>query len=213
MSSIGSPSEWVDLIDSLVPQILNLLVSSWRKMPLLPNDAREDPTTETFCKLLRRSRDSSGLPFQIQIQMVELEPDAGLDQGRMDIAFIPLIPSESVYFCLECKRLNAGEDARPYYAEYVRSGMLRFVRGQYARAVRNGGMFGYVLNDDIVGAMKGIERLFAANHLELGMPTNASFQVSSVRPGDPFARETRHQRGGAMLPFLLHHLFASATAR
>ncbi|MEA2916556.1 MAG: hypothetical protein QOJ15_8637, partial [Bradyrhizobium sp.] len=30
--------------------------------------------------------------------MIELDPTAGQDQGRMDIAFQPLVPREDIYF-------------------------------------------------------------------------------------------------------------------
>src|ERR1700733_5155811 len=186
MSFVGAPSEWVDLIESLVPDVLELVSNSWREMPRLPCNAREDPTTETFCKLLRRNRDSGNLPFQIQIQMVELDPEEGEDQGRMDIAFVPLVPSESIYFCLECKRLNVcdGEAIRPYFAEYVKHGMVRFVRGQYARLVRHGGMLAYVLDGQIEKAIKGVELAIKARQTVLGMRSPCEFRRSTIRPAD-----------------------------
>ena len=90
--------------------------------------------------------------FQIDTQVVELEPAPGEDLGRLDIAFRPLIPREDIYFCLETKRLNVIKDGqtRTYASEYVRFGMMRFVTGQYAKAVRHGGMIGYVLDGDLL---------------------------------------------------------------
>lgn len=112
MNLIGAPDEWIDLIDTLVPDILDLVISTWAVMPPPASDAREDPTTEDLCRRLRQNRNSSELPFQIHIQMVELDSAAGEDQGRMDIAFLPLVPREDIYFCLECKRLNVVKNGK-----------------------------------------------------------------------------------------------------
>ena len=130
MNLIGIPDSWLDLFNSLVPDILDLVTSTWQNMPILASDAREDPTTEELCRRLRQNRSASELPFRIDIQLVELDPAADADQGRMDIVFSPLIPSEEIYFCLECKRLNAVSGDQIYVltpTEYVIHGMLRFV--------------------------------------------------------------------------------------
>lgn len=211
MLVVGTPSEWVDLIDSQVPEILDLVISNWARMPPLAPDAREDPTTEALCRCLRQDRDRCDLPFRIDIQMVELDPAAGEDQGRMDIVFSPPVPRESIYFCLECKRLNAlveGE-IRAYASEYVRHGMSRFVRGQYAVLVGNGGMVGYVLDGDIPGAMSNVEANIRGRREELGMEPPAQLHASSIRPDDEKAKETRHRRQNARDPFMIHHLFVS----
>lgn len=209
MLVVGTPSEWVDLIDSQVPEILDLVTSNWARMPPLAPDAREDPTTEALCRCLRQDRDRCNLPFRIDIQMVELDPVAGEDQGRMDIVFSPPVPRESIYFCLECKRLNAlvGSETRAYASEYVRFGMHRFVRGQYAVLVSNGGMLGYVLDGDIPGAMSNVEANIRGRREELGMESPAQFQTSSIRPGEETAKETRHRRQNARDPFTIHHIF------
>jgi hypothetical protein len=155
MSVFGSPSQWTGFIDFLIPDILQLVLASWQAMPPPPPDALEDPTTEALCRLLRQNRNSSDLPFRIDIQMVELDPAAGQDQGRLDIVFSPLINREDVYFCLECKRLNVPQDGRvrSYAHEYVVYGMFRFIRGQYGAMVRHGGMLGYVLDGNVTAAI------------------------------------------------------------
>ncbi len=211
MSLFGSPDDWVDLIDSLIPQILELIVKTWATMPGLAADAREDPTTETFCRRLRQNRNAQELPFRIDIQMVELEPGNGEDQGRMDIAFSPLVPREDIYFCLECKRLNAATAGgfRSYATEYVDHGMLRFIRGQYASMVRNGGMVAYVLDGDLEGALEKVKAVVVRRQLDLGMTAPAEMRPSSSIPGIPSLKETRHVRKSESRNFLIHHLFVS----
>jgi hypothetical protein len=211
MTHVGSPAAWVDLIDTQVPGILAMIIETWEAMPAPAANAKEDPVSEALCRLLRQSRNRCDLPFRIDSQMVELDPAAGEDQGRMDIVFSPPVPREDIYFCLECKRINVrtAEGIRPYFAEYVQYGMFRFVRGQYAKVVRNGGMLAFVLNGDVTGAIAGVEGNIKDFHRDLGMDAPGSFQASSIRPTDQRVRETGHRRTHDPAPFVIHHLFMS----
>jgi hypothetical protein len=114
-------------------------------------------------------------------------------------------------FCLECKRLNVrvlGEERpRPYFSEYVRFGMLRFVRGQYASAARSGGMLAFVLDANVSTAMAGILGNIHEHRASLGMSPPVDFWPSSIRPADTRIRETVHCRERDLQPFTIHHLF------
>jgi hypothetical protein len=136
VSIIGAPTEWADLIDTMVPDILRLVVATWEAMPPPGADAKEDDITITLCRALRQNRTARSLMFQIHTQLVELEPAIGEELGRQDIVFVPPIPREDIYFCMESKRLNVVKDGklRAYASEYVTHGMLRFVTGQYSKA-------------------------------------------------------------------------------
>lgn len=208
MSIVGTPSEWVDLIDSMVPQILHLVVSTWDGMQPPALDAHEDDITVALCRELRTSRTARGLMFTIDTQMVELDPQPGESMGRLDIAFRPTIPREDVYFCLECKRLNAQVNGkiRAYAVEYVTHGMLRFVTGQYARAVRHGGMLAYVLDGDLKRALANIEDNLATHGNTLRMASPGAFQPSSTGADDSRIRETHHQRLHDATVFRIHHV-------
>jgi hypothetical protein len=206
---VGTSTEWADLIDPMVPVILNLVIATWEEMPSPASDEKEDKITETLCRALRQNRTARNLPFQIHTQFVELEPvnDEGL--GRLDIVFIPPINREDIYFCLECKRLNVIKDGetRSYAAEYVTFGMLRFVTGQYSRAVRHGGMTGYVLDGDVSRAMTNVEANIRTHHAALRMTAPGAFLLSTVLNGEDRARETHHQRAHEASVFRIHHLF------
>jgi hypothetical protein len=212
MTLIGTPpAEWVDLIDNLVPDILDLVISVWEKMSPPASDALEDPTTEALCRCLRQSRTSSTLPFRIDIQFVELDPAADQDQGRMDITFSPMVADESIYFCLECKRLNVVNDGRirTYATEYVTHGMMRFIRGQYSAQVRHGGMLGYVLDGNTAQATNNVCGAIQNRHTDLGMTPPGDMRPSSIRPSDTRMRETHHTRPHNNGPFQIHHIFAA----
>lgn len=207
----GSPDCWVDFIDSQMPNILELVVETWESMPSPAGNELEDTVSESLCRALRQSRNRCDLPFRIDTQLVELDPAAGQDLGRMDIVFSPPVPREDIYFCLECKRLNvrdhSGGPPRPYFIEYVRFGMFRFIRGQYANSVRFGGMLAFVLNGDVTTAVSGIEDNIRRMHADLAMNASAGFGASTVRPDDSRVRETVHARLAQIHPFVIHHLF------
>jgi hypothetical protein len=214
MTLIGTPSlEWANLIDPLIPDILKLVISTWEGMPPLASDALEDPTTEELCRHLRKNKNSSSLPFRIYTQLVELDPAANEEQGRMDIVFCPMVPHESIYFCLECKRLNVvyKKSVRAYAAEYVLYGMMRFVRGQYSAEVCHGGMLGYVLNGNLSRAIKNVHGAIKTNHRDLGMEAPGEMRPSSILPDNSRMRETHHTRRHRSDLFQIHHIFVSGT--
>jgi hypothetical protein len=210
---IGSPEEWVDLIDQMVPDVLNLVITTWEGMPLPDANASEDDITNQLWRALVQNRNARKLPFQIRTQVVELDPAQDADIGRMDIAFIALVPREDIYFCLESKRLNAPKDGRirAYASEYVRFGMFRFVTGQYSNAVRHGGMMGYVIDGDISRAMNNVEANIRQQYAALGMAAPGQFVPSSIITGDPRIRETHHKRAHDASLFHLHHVFMAGS--
>lgn len=213
MSFGGDPTAWLDFIDSQMPAILRLVLSTWRDMPPLAPDALEDPTTEGLCRALRRNRTSGELPFRIDIQMVELDPAAGERQGRMDIVFSPMVPNEAIYFCLECKRLNAmiGGQRRTLATEYVSQGMFRFVRRQYGAQVRHGGMIGYVLDGQVDAAVNAVAVAIVAQKSELGFVGEPNLSQSRFLPDEAGVFETAHTRAEAQQPFLVQHIFSAGS--
>ena len=212
MSIIGDSTEWSDLIDSILPEVLKLVMESWKQMPTPAPDETEDNITIALCRVLTQNRTARGLMFQIRTQVVELDPTPGANLGRLDIAFIPLVPREDIYFCLESKRLNVLTNGRlrTYASEYVRLGMQRFVTGQYSRMVRHGGMIGYVLDGNVSIAMTNVEANIRRHHEELRTTSSgALFLQSSVLIGDSRLRETKHQRALETFVFRIHHMFVS----
>ena len=215
MRSLGPPDDWLDLIASLVPDILELVRSTWETMPPLAPDSLEDPATEELCRRLRQSRTAANLPFRIDTQLMELGESSDSDQGRMDIVFSPLVPTEVVYFCLECKRLNVIKSGsmRSYAAEYVIHGMMRFITGRYSSQVQHGGMLGYVLDGNVEGAIDRVSVAIGRRRKELRMEGLDLVRRSSVRTEDPWARETQHWRGSNGGRFVIQHLFSPVVTR
>jgi hypothetical protein len=209
MRSTGTPGDWVDLIDPFIPQLLDLVITIWETMPPLLVNAKENPTTNDFCRRLQRCPQRCEIPFHIIPYPVELQPATGEGVGEMDIGFYPHWGDEQIYFCLECKRLNVtdGDKFTPYTGKYVTEGMYRFVRGQYAAVVRHGGMLGYVLDGDVTGAIANIESNIRNHHGDLGMDPPGELLSSSIRPEDNRVRESHHRRLHNPELFHIHHLF------
>jgi hypothetical protein len=209
---LGTAKDWAGVIDDQAPKILRLVKAAWKRVPVGPLDEREDDITNRFIVVLQRSRRARKMMFYIHPQVVELDPATGDEYGRMDIGFFPSnqpwVPREDIYFCIECKRLNVPKNgtSRSYAAEYVTLGMMRFVTGQYSRAVRHGCMVGYVRDGDVKGAMENVESNVERRHKELAMAAPGRFLASAVFPRTMSARETHHQRDHGGL-FNLHHLF------
>ena len=218
MSVAGASDEWIDLLERTLPNILRLVIEVWTGMPKPFADDKEDQITDLLCRALRNNRTIRDLPFYIQTQMVELDPAPGEEFGRLDIAFLPTglpgAPDESIYFCLECKRLNvtiAGVKRRGG-SDYVVHGMARFVSGQYANAVRHGGMLGYVLDGDVTEAITNVESNVKSHHVSLCMDPPGTLHLSSVLTGVSNVRESLHNRMGESTHFRIHHLFVDALA-
>lgn len=213
MQNFGSTSHWQGFVETQVPNILSMVLSTWEKFPLPLSDELEDPVTNRFCASLIRARDRCDLPFRIDVQHVELDLDAGEEQGRMDIVFSPPVPREDIYFCLECKRVNVvtAKGRRAYYAEYVVHGMLRFVQGQYAQKTQNGAMVAYVLDGNCQSAIAGIENNLAINAYALRMEASPVFATSSLFPSDGRVKETLHHRTAGKDNFRIHHLFLAGS--
>jgi len=216
VSLSGSPSPWADLLEQMLPDLLRLILDTWHELPGPWTDDREDEITNVLCRALRKNREIRELPFYVQTQMVELDPAPDQDLGRLDIVFLPTglpgSPNEAVYFCLECKRLNVVIDGRkrPGGSDYVVHGMLRFINGQYARAVRNGGMLGYVLDGDVSAAIANVEANIRGHHAALCMEGPGVLHPSSVLTDVEAARESFHKRQGETPQFRVHHLFVKA---
>jgi hypothetical protein len=213
MSVVGSPAEWEDLFSTnFIPQIVDLILTSWQAMPPPAPDQLEDRITVALYCSLSRNQFLCTLPFLIRVQDVEIDLELERETGRKDIAFFPALRAD-VYFCLECKRLNVvveGE-TRAYSSEYVTQGMTRFVSRQYSPFVLHGGMLGYVLDGDVDRAKRNIEANIHARHLELCMEPPGTLEQSSVRPDNENIWETHHLREPETNIFRIHHMLVPRT--
>ena len=209
MSVYGNAEDWHDLLDSLVPDIVRLILAGWQTMPPIEPDAKEDPVSLELCRHIRASRELSELPLQVHTQTVEINDDANTEDGRIDLTFHPFVPSEAIYFALECKRVNVRQGdgrIRGYFSEYVTEGLTRFVTGQYSNAVRHGGMIAFVLDGDVNTAINGILRNVIAKRKEIAL-LDAEIGASRFAPANEWMRQTTHSRTVEAGNVLVQHFF------
>jgi hypothetical protein len=200
----GDPLLWADLFpDYLIPEILDLVVDSWKTFPMPKSIEHEVPITGRFCAHLRRQKRPEVHLFNIQPESDELAPGTGDLLGRIDLRLIHGY-REEVYFALECKRLNVGKPSS-LAGKYVDEGMTRFVTGKYAGGLDKGGMLGYVMDGRLDDAIEAVRKAIESRRDKLKMDGSATLAPSSLRPKSKQVKETQHLQNGK--PFTVHHVF------
>lgn len=211
----GDPAYWDDFFQqNLIPAVLSHVLDTWDRMKKPGQTDLEDKISVKLYSALVTGKDRNRHSFLIRYQDVEVDTNLAKETGRKDIVVYPSF-QEDVYFCLEAKRLNARVSGvqKSLADEYVKEGMQRFVDGKYSRAVRHGGMLGYVLDGQIARAIKNVEANVRARATELGMQSPGRLLPSSVRQGDDAAKETHHQRAHETATFRIHHLFVAGETK
>jgi hypothetical protein len=207
MGYAGNPESWADLFpDGLVPEIIDLVVTSWSGFTKPQPTDLEVPITKRFCVWLRGAKLDRQLPFNIWAESEELDQESGELIGRIDLRLVHG-HREEVYFAFECKRLNVvrGDKRSSLAAEYVQEGMMRYVRGQYAGALDKGGMLGYVMDGKVSEAIDFVREAIDSRRELLRLGVGGSLSPYRVCPKQKQVGETNHKldRGG----FLIYHLF------
>jgi hypothetical protein len=133
------------------------------------------------------------------VSQYELLPDAVVGdvspKGYIDIAVLFYVDREEVYLAYECKRLNvssSGGGRKSLATEYVREGMMRFVRAQYAQALPFGAMLGYVMDGDVLFALAAVKERIRENAANLRCEPSAPMDIEP--PGTFHFFSTTHQR-------------------
>jgi len=212
----GDAADWDDLfVKRLLPSVFALLLEAWNRIQSPAPDEHEDHTSVRLYAAMIEGKDRQRHAFLVRYQDVEVDTDLAKVTGRKDIVFFPAANDEDIYFCLEAKRLNAlvSGRRRSLAHEYVTEGMQRFVDRKYSRHVHHGGMLGYVLDGEVDRAMTNVGNVIRRHHQILGMKPPGDMRASSIRPEDPRAKETHHERRTDPAPFRLHHLFVAVLDR
>jgi hypothetical protein len=207
---IGDAEIWADTFpEELIPRMLHLVISTWEPFAKPGPSDHEVPITQRFKHSLKQAKDFQRLPVRIEREPAEDDPLTGEELGRIDLKFLPAVSAhEEVYFAFECKRLNviANGTSRTLAAEYVTQGMMRFVAGQYASSVHNGGMIGYVLDGKGDEAITSVDQNVQRRHTDLQMTASAGLEQSSINPNNRLMRESNHFLS-TRPKFRLHHIF------
>ncbi len=207
MTPIGSPSQWSGVVQPQVETILRLITRTWDALPVPPRNELEKPIALRLTASLQNAPDRGSFPFRVVPEYMILD-DTGRELGRIDIVFMQFVCHDSVYFAVECKRLNSDEAGgwRWYHSQYVNEGVARFVSSKYADLVDTGGMVGFVLNGDTATAISKVNHYITQKVQVLGMTASESLAESTLCPDDARIRQTQHERVN-LHKFLLHHIF------
>ena len=194
-----------------IPIILLSIVQAAGTLRKKTAKDREDWLTRRLhARLIRIPKFRDG-PLDIRLQPEIPSPDIDADTpaGRIDLLVWCGLGHE-VYFAIEAKRLRVSSaDGRVTFSgsrEYVKDGMMRFIRGQYAPHVKASAMLGYVFDGKIDKARLNVERSIQKNAVALRMAPSGRFVRSSILSEAP-VDETNH--GLPKRFFTIYHLFVT----
>ncbi len=202
-------SQWFP--EGFVPEVIELLLATWKKLAL-PDDVRlETRITALFNNALEDEYTKQNKPWYVFPEIKKIDSKTGKEVARTDIRFYHrATPGQKLYFALEGKRLHAHSDngTRPGYGEYVGAdGMMCFVTGKYSEIASCGGMLGYVMDGKLKSASKGIAKAIGNTSVPLMLAAGSTYSPCQHMPKHPWNGVTQHSRGSG--PFDIYHLLFS----
>ena len=198
----------------LVPQILQLIVDTWRSFRR-PKDEEDEPKiTNRFVVELQAEARRRKARFLVMAHVKDLEDlDPNTGKGFVEIDICVLHGYEpSCYFGIEAKKLNttnSGGKWESQAGDYAgKDGMGCFVDGRYARYQCEGAMVGYVIDGDCTRAKECIKKSIEKRAEALRVPVPCPLHPAGDLPHYPDAFETRHllDRG----EFKINHVLLAA---
>lgn len=209
MDIAGDAKPFADFYENgLIPDILDLVVSTWNRFVNPDPDELEVPITRRFHIYLMEEKAHRDLPFKIRRELSESDPVSGEEMGRCDLIFDSIRSAkEEEYFAFECKRLRVPYDSgvRTYASEYVGDdGMMCFITGKYGGNAPTGGMIGYVMDSQVGLAIQSVRSTINKNHGRLCLRTDSSLDDCTALPRDNI-KETTHELSKGL--FIIYHVF------
>ncbi|MGC4152288.1 MAG: hypothetical protein QM628_04335 [Propionicimonas sp.] len=164
---LGDPQKWRQSLISLDERILERILSVWQRcVARLPTQPTEDEVTINLVDLLMKDPVVRTICHWIEYQFEPFGVDdsgARYSKGIIDLTLFLDFDRET-YLPYECKRLNViRKGARSSLAtSYVKEGLMRFVREQYAEGLPVGCMLGYVMDGDLAFALQQVHAAIKA---------------------------------------------------
>jgi len=193
-----------------IPIILSSILDASKLLKKKTEYDREDWITRRLHGRIIRLpafRDGpAALSIQLQPEIPSMDLDSNTPGGRIDL----LVPSDQgyqVYFAIEAKRLrflSPGGQFKSGNDEYVKNGMMRFIKGRYAPLMENGAMLGYVFDGYTDTARLGVDGYICEKARELKLKHPKGLVKSEILP-DGSVDETRHSLTGRI--FTIYHIF------
>jgi hypothetical protein len=209
-----SPATRAWFVDDFVPEVIDLVLGTWKSVRRIPSLRLEQRITNLFSDALERAYERQGKRWFLVPDMKRTDPKTGKEIARHDIRFFHRnISGQRLYFIFECKRLNVlSRSGRiiPNSSSYV-AGMTRFVSGKYSAGHPCGGMIGYVMNGDVLSAVTAVKLRIAKRRGALRVVSGTEYSRSPSMPKQKHNGETKHHRSDG--EFVIYHLMLPLVVR
>lgn len=203
-AAFGDPSEWAPIFESIHDCMLEKLAIAWPRCTAHFRGAHvhEQKVTNKLVVELRKANREGGcrIPGRIESDHTLLEETIATGavgtKGYVDMVVL-VGDEESVYMAYENKWLNVRDGSgarRPQAGEYVRDGLMRYVREQYSSLLPWGYMLGFVLDGDLTHASSSIEAVITTRKTELLCSGAGQWERIANCPATMERRWTKHAR-------------------
>src|ERR1700686_4650844 len=157
-------------VSDFVPELLEFVLFTWSTLRLDPSVKLEQRITNRFADALEHAYEDAGKRWFLVPDMKRTDPKTGKEIARHDIRFYHRdISGQRLYFIFECKRLNVLNKKKKIVANPTdyRGGMMKFVNDTYGAGHPCGAMIGYVMNGNLISAMRTVKNLVNKNSASL----------------------------------------------
>jgi hypothetical protein len=208
-ASLGAPK--LLSRQDLIAVILRLEFEGWRAAlaadPNLTNAVAEPYMNGRLFQGMVSVRNSLGLTniYLVETPGVRPRPAPALPEREPDLIFLfAEFGSNEPHAVIECKRLDPLDPAHTLRGEYVRSGMDRFINGDYGQGHDLDFMVGYLLRGDGDAAVRDVNE-----YLTNVKRTNCHLRATQAHARLGFVAESDHVRINDNSTFRLLHSFLS----
>jgi hypothetical protein len=193
-----------------IPVILSAILQAGKSLCKVTEHDQEDWITRRLhARIIRLPLFRDGpttINFQLQPEIPSMNLDSNTPAGKIDL-LVPCNRGYQSYFAIEAKRLrflSPGGRFNTGNREYVRNGMMRFIKGQYSPFMETGAMLGYVFDGNIETARFGVGEYILKKARELKLNPQGQLAKSELLPQES-VDETRHHLKDRT--FTIYHIF------
>lgn len=214
MEVVGNFDLFADAFpESLLPWLFNVILQEWPKFPRTSRQPLENRITKPFVGHLQSCSDTRHLPFVFDFGVKLLDANKDTELGELDIRVMHG-QRPKVFFAFECKCLNVTRNGRRHSqaGKYVGvDGMGCFLLGRYWGGSDNGGMIGYVMDNDLDYARTAVNNALNRNAKQLGLQKPEQLNPTSMCSEESRCSETRHHFNRKL--FTIYHILLEFNGR
>lgn len=195
MEITGNFDDFADAFpEPLLPWVFSVILREWPKFPRTSRQPLENRITIPFVGHLQICADTRRLPFIFDFGAKLLDADKDTVIGELDIRVMHG-QRPKVFFAFECKCLNVIRNGRRHSqaGKYIGvDGMGCFLSGRYCGGSDNGGMIGYVMDNNLDSAKLAVNNALKRKVKQLGLQKPEELNPTPMCPEKSRCAETRH---------------------